>query len=230
MTIDAFIADPNKIGTCFATMRKKKSKAVKYIMAWTDCGVSEAVSLIHSFEESSDYANYLGTVSRAEADMLRAEIERRRAEERLRIQSQSRPEPVVEQRKVERKLNKPIKKSHERTEIKNLYLIDGDNHIYEAIERIGLADDTDIIKIYVSQDGLYDKLLKEKMHHVEVILVPPGDQAVDKRIKSVLGNAVKQDYSDIFVISNDKGYQEKLQEYRCKYKRKKNSLDLRKKF
>ena len=114
MTIDAFIADPNKIGTCFATMRKKKSEAVKYIMAWTDCGVSEAVSLIHSFEESSDYANYLGTVSRAEADMLRAEIERRRAEERLRIQSQSRPEPVVEQRKVERKLNKPIKKSHER--------------------------------------------------------------------------------------------------------------------
>ena len=86
------------------------------------------------------------------------------------------------------------------------------------------------MKIYVSQKGLYEKLQKKSMPHVTVIYVEPGDQAVDNRIKAVLGNAVKEDYNDIFVISRDKGYKEILQKYRCRYSRKKDSLDLRDKF
>lgn len=121
--------------------------------------------------------------------------------------------------------------SYKDSSIHNLYLIDGDNHIYEAIERIDLADETDDVRIYVSQDGLYNRLINKRHPHVTVIKVKPGEQAVDNQIKSVFGNAVKNgQYDDIFVISNDKGYDKLIQEYRSKYKKKKNHLDRREKF
>lgn len=121
--------------------------------------------------------------------------------------------------------------SYKDSSIHNLYLIDGDNHIYEAIERIDLADETDDVRIYVSQDGLYNRLINKRHPRVTVIKVKPGEQAVDNQIKSVFGNAVKNgQYDDIFVISNDKGYDKLIQEYRSKYKKKKNHLDRREKF
>lgn len=121
--------------------------------------------------------------------------------------------------------------SYKDSSIHNLYLIDGDNHIYEAIERIDLADEMDDVRIYVSQDGLYNRLINKRHPHVTVIKVKPGEQAVDNQIKSVFGNAVKNgQYDDIFVISNDKGYDKLIQEYRSKYKKKKNHLDRREKF
>ncbi len=119
--------------------------------------------------------------------------------------------------------NNPQKPSH-------LYLIDGDNHITEATKRIKLADETDDVRIFVSQDELYKKYTKKNLPHVTVIKVEPGDQAVDNRIKSVLGNAVKDDYEEVYVISHDKGYDKKIQNYRSKYHKKKDQLDRRELF
>lgn len=111
---------------------------------------------------------------------------------------------------------------------KNLYLIDGDNNFKEATKRLKLADDTDDVRIFVSQEGLYRKLKGKDMPHVRVTQVDPGPQAVDNYIKSILGNEVKNErYDSIFVISKDKGYEEKIQEYRCKYGKRKSKLDLR---
>ena len=111
---------------------------------------------------------------------------------------------------------------------RHLHLIDGDNNFKEATQRLYLADETDDVRIYVSQKGLYDKLNNKKRPHVTVIYVPPGDQAVDNQIKAFLGNAVKNgDYDDWFVISQDKGYDDMLQKYRSKYGMRKNRLDRR---
>ena len=116
----------------------------------------------------------------------------------------------------------------------NLYLIDGDNHITEALERINLADETDDVRIFVSQETLRKKLIAKGYSYDQVKLVTPGNQAVDNQIKSVLGNAVKDNYytgiyTGIFVISHDKGYDRILQEYRSKYKIRKKHLDRREK-
>lgn len=43
----------------------------------------------------------------------------------------------------------------------HLYLVDGDNHINSAIKRIKMADETDDVRIFVSQEGLYQKLIKK---------------------------------------------------------------------
>ena len=111
---------------------------------------------------------------------------------------------------------------------RHLHLIDGDNNLKEAIQRLDLVDSTDDVRIFVSQEGLYNKLIKKENRYVTVILVPPGDQAVDNRIKAVLGNAVKSgQYDDWFVISQDKGYEPLLQKYRSMYGVKKDRLDRR---
>ena len=116
-------------------------------------------------------------------------------------------------------------------QIHNLYLIDGDNHITEALERISLADETDDVRIFVCQETKYKKLVAKRYPFVQVIKVKPGNQAVDNQIKSVLGNAVKCNYyTDIFVISHDKGYEPILQKYRSRYGKRKNHLDRRERF
>lgn len=113
----------------------------------------------------------------------------------------------------------------------HLYLIDGDNHINSAIKRIKMADETDDVRIFVSQEGLYQKLIKKSNPHVKPIKVEPGDQAVDNRIKSVLGNAVKsKTYEEIYVISGDTGYDDLIEKYRRMYNLTEDELDRREEF
>ena len=111
-------------------------------------------------------------------------------------------------------------------------MIDGDIHVYEAIEGIvRKTDDNDRIKVFVSQLPLYKKLVGKKLPNTEIFYVEAhkkGDQAVDNRIKSELGNAVKsRQYRELFVISRDKGYRNKLEEYREQYGYTEDDLDLR---
>ncbi len=125
----------------------------------------------------------------------------------------------------------PKQTVNQKPKAKHLYLIDGDNNFKKATQRLDMADNADKVQIYVSQKGLFDKLKKRKMPHVEVIYVKPGPQAVDKRILEVLENEIKKDkYEAIYIISRDKGYEDKLQEYRCRYKKKKSKLDRRERF
>ena len=113
----------------------------------------------------------------------------------------------------------------------HLYLVDGDNHINSAIKRIKMADETDDVRIFVSQEGLYPKLVKKNNPHVKIIRVKPGNQAVDNRIKSVLGNAVKSNaYEEIYVISEDTGYDDLIQKYREMYNLTEDELDRREEF
>ena len=138
------------------------------------------------------------------------------------------PKPIAPKQTVNQK---PNSRTQLQKKPKHLYLIDGDNNFKEATQRLDMADSTDKVQIYVSQRGLFDKLKKRKMPHVEVIYVKPGPQAVDNRILEVLESEIKSEkYEDIFVISRDKGYEDKLQEYRCRYKKKKSKLDRREMF
>ena len=113
----------------------------------------------------------------------------------------------------------------------NLYLIDGDNNLKDAIAGIPeKADETDDIRIFCSQIGNYRHLKQKKLPHTKVIYVKSkkkGDQAVDNRIKAVLGNAMKDRPQNAMVISQDKGYDEFLEKKRKKFKRNDNHVDRR---
>ena len=92
-----------------------------------------------------------------------------------------------------------------------LFLVDGDNHIYEGlkgIESVGLVDS---VLVYVSQRELKEKLESEFGDRIKVKEVTPGDQAVDNVIKSRIGSEIKQDrYREVIVVSHDKGYKEMI--------------------
>ena len=196
----------------------KWERAVLYVQAWTDCDEAEAREVVEGIAASKSYEVYKEDVKRNE-EAIRAQAEKERRARAL-FASSVKPQ---KKRSVSKPIQKPVKM--------NLYLIDGDNHITTAIERIALvSDETDIIRIFVSQSGLFEKLRKKQLPHSQVILVPPGNQAVDNRIKAELGNVVKQNYGNIFVISHDKGYDDLIQKYRCQYHRNKDSLDRRELF
>ena len=88
-----------------------------------------------------------------------------------------------------------------------LFLVDGDNHIYEGlkgIESVGLGDS---VLVYVSQKDLLEKLKIKSCGRIQIKEVTPGDQAIDNVIKSRLGSEIKQDrYREVIVVSHDKGY------------------------
>lgn len=111
-----------------------------------------------------------------------------------------------------------------------IYLVDGDNHPYEALEGIDSLSERDTVMVYVTQEGLKDKLEAEYGDRLSVVMVKSGDQAVDKRIKTDLGNAVHSDkkYKAIYIISHDNGFKDIIERYREKYNLKQNELDLRK--
>lgn len=72
---------------------------------------------------------------------------------------------------------------------------------------------------------------KKNNPHVKIIKVKPGNQAVDNRIKSVLGNAVKSNaYEEIYVISEDTGYDDLIQKYREMNNLTEDELDRREEF
>ena len=70
------------------------------------------------------------------------------------------------------------------------YLVDGDNHPYEALEGLNDLSKNDMVMIYVTQEGLKDNLNAEYGNKIHVIMVKSGDQAVDNQIRAILGNAV----------------------------------------
>lgn len=110
------------------------------------------------------------------------------------------------------------------------YLVDGDNHIYEALNGINSLSQCDMVMVYVTQDGLRDNLYDKYGDKIRVVMVKPGDQAVDNQIRTILGNAVNsnREYKKIHIISHDKGYIDIIERYRKKYNLKNNELDLRK--
>lgn len=100
----------------------------------------------------------------------------------------------------------------------NLYLVDGDNHVYEAIKNVKKITSSDKVLIFISQEALREKLNRYCNKNINIALVKAGNQAVDNRIKGYFGNAVKSNkYKNISVISHDKGYDDLVQKYRRKY-------------
>ncbi len=92
-----------------------------------------------------------------------------------------------------------------------LYLVDGDNHIYEALSGIKSIGKKDSVQVYMTQDGLSKKLDRKYGDKIKVKEIRQGNQAVDNVIKSILGNeAVQSKYSEVVVLSHDKGYRDQI--------------------
>ncbi len=108
-----------------------------------------------------------------------------------------------------------------------LYLVDGDNHLYEALCDLKDVSFKRRIVVFISQSGLEKKLKDKYKERVDIVYVEPGNQAVDNRIKSTLGQDVRnKKYDRIFVISHDGGYKEIIKKYRKQYKLSSEQLDL----
>ncbi|MBR6257988.1 MAG: hypothetical protein IKR23_11460 [Lachnospiraceae bacterium] len=237
MTIDGFVNDPTCRGTCFALMHKSESQAVRYIMAWTDCTRSEAESVVFTLKSSSVYADFLRSVARGMATLHRGEVERQRMQEQLRLKELRKHDLIshfYESKKIDNSvisyltvISEPQStesKKKEDTKKKKLYIFDADNHIKEGMSGIDYRDEDDVFIFYATQPGLIVKLKRKNIG--EVIPVKSGKQAVDMRILDDLNKIlVDKDYESIFVISQDKGFDEPIQKMRCRYKLKKSNLD-----
>lgn len=98
-----------------------------------------------------------------------------------------------------------------------LYLIDGDNHVYLGTgSSIDSMKADDKVRVFVSQEGLKKKL--DSIDNIDVIAVRPGDQAVDNQIKNTIVEEVKdRKYQKIYVVSQDKGYDDFIEKIRKEY-------------
>ena len=223
MTIEEFLNTESKCSTCITVMRKSVSRAIEYIIAWTDCSQDEAESIVSDLKTTQLYKQQMETFRRV-----------KQQEERKRTMTQSSytlsPEWLATYRK---NFTNPTSETEKKPEInkkeeikKLLYIFDADNHINEGLRGIEHKDERDVFWFYTSQDGMWIKLLKKNLGNV--VLVEPGDQAVDNKILKDLDKIIKTDeYDSIFVISHDKGYDEPIQKMRCRYKIKKSNLDRR---
>ncbi len=238
MELSNFLQIPEKRGTFISLVASGKTDAAaSYLICWTDCQRDDAEQAVDEIQSTQDYATHLEAVKRYDAARRRGiaeynrqiqEAQRKKAiEEALKAQSHTVTHRVP---KIRNRNNKTAVVSHTKkhTLKKNLYLIDGDNHIKEAISRIGQADNSDQVIIYVSQNGLFKKLQDKKYPHVELRLIKPGDQAVDNAIISDLTITIKNGdgYEKYCVISQDKGFQERVQKLRCTFGKKKNVLNV----
>lgn len=111
-----------------------------------------------------------------------------------------------------------------------LYLVDGDNHVYEGLDGIDNIGTFGKVIVFVSQEGLRNNLIKRYGDRINIVMVRPGEDAVDNRIKGILGNRIKQrkTYQKIYVISHDNGYRNLVDKYQKKYKLSAGYLSLRK--
>ncbi len=111
-----------------------------------------------------------------------------------------------------------------------LYLVDGDNHVYEGLDGLDKIGTFGKVLVFVSQPGLRDNLRRKYGGKINIIMVNPGENAVDNRIKAILGNKVKnrKTYQKIYVISQDKGYKALVERYQRKYGLSAGYLALRK--
>ena len=95
-----------------------------------------------------------------------------------------------------------------------------------------MANDKDLILIYFSQKGLYNKWKEKQPPHTQVFYVKSehaGDQAVDSKINKIFRENAEK-YEEIYVISHDKGYDSLIQKFRCRLHRKKDVMDRREQF
>lgn len=121
--------------------------------------------------------------------------------------------------------------SYEEDDIFNvLYLVDGDNHVYEGLEGIDNIGTFAKVLVFVSQEGLKDNLVRRYGGKIDIVMVRPGENAVDNRIKGILGNKVRQrkSYQKIYVISHDNGYKSLVDKYQRKYNLSAGYLSLKK--
>lgn len=105
-----------------------------------------------------------------------------------------------------------------------MYLVDGDNHVYEGLEGLDRLDQVNKfgkVRIFVTQPELKDKLIKRygNRPYISVKMVKSGKDAVDNQIKSTFGNIMKnrRPYQKIYIISRDKGYSDLISKYRDEY-------------
>ena len=102
-----------------------------------------------------------------------------------------------------------------------LFLVDGDNHVNEGLSGVMNTRKQDTVQVFVTQDGLSDRLKKKYGDRIRVTKVRPGNQAVDNVIKSRIGQeASKSDHSELYVLSHDKGYAGQLEKAHKKGKKK----------
>ncbi len=102
---------------------------------------------------------------------------------------------------------------------KIIILVDGDNNPFanmKGFEKVRKRDDV-MINIFVADDGLKQKYVNRYGSCAGIQLVPAGDQAVDNRIKSIAGDKARShEYSKIVIVSQDKGYQERIRAWKMK--------------
>ena len=104
----------------------------------------------------------------------------------------------------------------------SLILVDGDNISNAELIQLNYAKNSNV-KLFLSKEEQIENI-KEQVSN-DIIKVTPGDQAVDNRIKSELGQMVKNNiYESICIVSHDRGYDELLQQYRSSYGMKKKKL------
>lgn len=120
----------------------------------------------------------------------------------------------------------PVKKADP---IIKVYLVDGDNHVNEALPIINKTNKTDSVRVYCTQEGLEKKLNKKyKNRNIKIVHVKSGNQAVD----NVIDNQIEKELQNrrqkkkIFIVSHDKGFQVKIEYYKGKYKLKDDDLVL----
>lgn len=103
-------------------------------------------------------------------------------------------------------------------DVNSLYLVDGDNDVYNGLAGIAKNNFSGQVTVFVTQEGLKNNLIKKYKDLIDIVKVKQGKDSVDNRIKSVLGQKVKEgNYKKIFVISHDKGYKELIEKYQKKY-------------
>lgn len=114
---------------------------------------------------------------------------------------------------------------------KRLFLIDGDNFIYQALQGVDKIGPEDKVLLLVSNEALQRKLIMNGYirKNVWIIMVKPGKEAVDNRIKGILGNLVnRENRGCIFIIGQDQGYWKLINRYRARYGIQAKMLDLKK--
>ena len=106
-----------------------------------------------------------------------------------------------------------------------LIIIDGDNHVYEALDGIDTVRNKADIQVFLTNDNLNEKLKSD--YGINAQVVESGPQAVDNRIKAIAGDqAKKHTYNRIVIVSHDKGYREKISEWKKKYRYKNDQIIL----
>jgi len=122
--------------------------------------------------------------------------------------------PVPHQENVSSYASVETTKKRRQKGKKILILVDGDNHPYEALgkeKKFKEICKNAEIRIYISDKN--QKLIENiKKNYIDPIVVAQGNQAVDNRIKTHLGQE-KGNFEKIAVISHDKGYDRNIKKY-----------------